>query len=192
MGPNDDAWQFESEDQRKKMLEDVTIENCGVKLKLIRDISGMSRKDLAKCVGCSESTITRIETGKSLPTKDFMLRLAALSIIGHAKYSKMSESEKEKISDVIGASGGVLAGVGGAIGAVSMSGAVTGLSAAGIASGLAAIGGSMLGGLAVVATIPVAVGFAGYGLVKGIKAICAANKLSCTDVDGKFEVGNIS
>jgi hypothetical protein len=48
----------------------------------------------------------------------------------------------------------------------------------------------MLGGLAVVAIIPVAVGAAGYGLVKGIKAICKANKLDCNknEADKNWEI----
>ena len=46
----------------------------------------------------------------------------------------------------------------------------------------------MLGGLAVVATIPLAAGAAGYGLVKGIKEICKANRLNCKEVDGHWEI----
>jgi hypothetical protein len=117
-----------------------------------------------------------------------MLRLSGLVAIGYARFAKMSEGDKEKVSEYIGAGGGIAAGVGGAIGAISASGAVAGLSAAGITSGLAALGVTMLGGLAVVATIPVAAGFAGYGLVKGIKAVCAANRLNCKEVDGHWEL----
>lgn len=155
---------------------------------LIRDVSGISRRDLARVLGVAESTIYRLETGKTQPTMDFMLRLSALVAIGHARFSKMSDTEKEKISEYIGATGGITAGIGGAIGAISASGVVAGLSAAGITSGLAALGGSMLGGIAVVATIPIAAGFAGYGLVKGIKAICKANRLDCNEVDGHWEL----
>jgi len=39
-----------------------------------------------------------------------------------------------------------------------------------------------------VAVLPVAVGAAGYGVVKGIKAICEHNNLSCNEVDGRFEI----
>ena len=182
------VWEFDSEEQKDAMMESLTQENCGKKLHLIRDVSGMSRRDLARVIGVAESTIYRLETGKTLPTMDFMLRLSALVAIGHARFSKMSTSEKEKISEYIGTTGGIAAGVGGAIGAISASGAVAGLSAAGITSGLAAIGGTMLGGIAVVATIPLAAGFAGYGLVKGIKAICEANRLDCKEVDGHWEL----
>ena len=182
------VWEFESQRQRDRMLEPITPNNCGEKVKLVREVSGLSRRDLAKVVGVAESTIYRLETKKTLPTTDFMLRLSGLTAIGHARYSKMSEREKEKVSQYIGAGGGVAAGVGGAIGAISASGAVAGLSAAGITSGLAAIGGSMLGGIAVVATIPVVAGAAGYGLVKGIKAICEANKLDCREVDKHWEL----
>ena len=181
-------WDFEDEDQREQMEEDITPENCGKKLKLIREISGMSRRDLAKTLGVAESTIYRLETEKTQPTSEFMLRLGALSVIGHAKYTKMSSKEKETLSEAIGAAGGMAAGLGGAIGAISASGAVAGLSAAGITSGLAAIGGTMLGGIAVVATVPVAVGAAGFGLVKGIKAICEANNLNAKEVDNHWEI----
>lgn len=183
------VWEFETEDQKEKMLETITQENCGEKLRLVREVSGLSRRDLADVLGVAESTIYRLETKKTLPTMDFMLKLSALVAIGYARFKNMSENEKEKVSEYIGATGGITAGIGGAIGAISASGAVAGLSAAGITSGLAAIGGgTMLGGIAVVATIPVAVGFAGYGLVKGIKAICKANRLDCKEVDGHWEL----
>jgi DNA-binding XRE family transcriptional regulator len=188
------VWDFADEDQKKQMLEPITQDNCGAKLKLVREVSGQSRKELANVIGVAESTIYRLEKGKknggTLPKAEFMLRLGGLVAIGHAKYSKMTENDKESLSEYIGAAGGVAAGVGGAIGAISVSGTVAGLSAAGITSGLAALGGSMLGGLAVVAIIPVAVGAAGYGLVKGIKLICKANKFAFTfkEVDKHWEI----
>jgi len=181
-------WEFEDEDQKREMLEPITPENCGTKLKLVREVSGLSRRNLAEAIGVAESTIFRLEKKQTMPSDDFMLRLSGLVAIGYAKYSKMSEADKEKVSEYIGAAGGIAAGVGGAIGAISVSGAVAGLSAAGITSGLAALGGSMLGGLAAVAAIPVAAGAAGYGLVKGIKAICKANRLGCKEIDGHWEL----
>lgn len=183
------AWEFASEEQRTEMTEDITPENCHRKLKLIRYISGLSRRDLAKVLGVSESTIKRLELRSTMPTPDFMLKLAALSVIGHQKYAKMTDSEKEKVSEAIGAAGGAAVGVGASIAAISVSGAVAGLSAAGITSGLAAIGGgAMLGGVAVIAAFPLAVGGAGYGLIKAVKAICKANSLNCKEVDGRYEI----
>jgi transcriptional regulator with XRE-family HTH domain len=191
MGPEEhvnSVWEFESENQKKQMLEPITEDNCGAKLRLVREVSGLSRRDLAGVIGVAESTIYRLEKKQTLPKRDFMLRLSGLVAIGHAKYSKMSESDKEKVSEYIGAAGGITAGIGGAIAAISASGAVAGLSAAGITSGLAALGGSMLGGLAVVAVIPVVAGAAGYGLIKGIKAICDANRLDCKEIDNHWEI----
>ena len=183
------VWEFTSKEQEEEMMEQITKDNCGKKLKLIREVTGISRRDMAKVLDVSESTISRIETGKTKPTNAFMNKLLGLVAIGYAVYSKMSGKDKEKVSEYIGVSGGVVAGVGGAIGAISASGIVAGLSAAGMTSGLAAIGGgTMLGGLAVVATIPVAAGVAGFGLVKGIKAICKANRLSCKEIDNKWEI----
>lgn len=182
------AWDYEGEQQKAAMEEPVTEENCGEKLRLVRDVSGLSRRELAKVLGCSETTVFRLESKKTLPTQDFINRLRGLVVIGYHKFSKMSDAEKNVIGETLGMAGGVTAGVGGSIAAVSASG-VAGLSAAGITSGLAAIGGgSMLGGIAVVAAIPIAVGLGGYGLAKGIKAICEANNLSCKEVDGRYEI----
>ncbi len=194
MGNNEFGIRCEDEEQKAKLEEPVTKENCGEKLVLIREVMGISRRHLAKAVGVSESTLRRLEAGlnsegSTLPTKDFMNRLAALSVIGVEKYSKMSESEKEKVSEVIGTTGGVVAGIGSSIAAIGAAGSVSGFSAAGITSGLAAIGGgTMLAGIGVVAAIPVATGLIGYGLVKGIKAICDANNLSSDEIDGKWEI----
>ncbi len=182
------VWDFSDVKQQEAMLEPITQENCGVKLRLIRDVSGMSRKDLAIVIGVAESTIYRLESGNTLPTMDFMLRLSALVAIGYARFSNMSESEKKKLAEYINVCGGVKSGIGGAIGAIAASGVEIGLSAAGISSGVAALGGVVLGSCALVASIPLSAGFAGYGLAKGIKAICDANRLNCKEVDGHWEL----
>ena len=183
-------WANANEEQRRKLLEEeFTKSNCGEKLKLVRDISEISRRELAQKMGASEATIRRVETRQSEPTGEFMNRVRALCVIGISKFGKLSESEKEKVSDSLGVTGGVVAGIGGALGAVSVSGAVGGLSAAGMTSGLAALGGgAMLTGIGVVAAIPIATGLAGLGLVKGIKKICEANRLSCQEVNEKWEI----
>lgn len=183
-------WKNANKEQLGKLLkEDVTKSNCGEKLKMVREISGISRRELAQKIGVSEATIRRIEAGQSKPTDEFMNRVRALCAIGMSKFGKLSESQKEKVSDTFGIAGGVVAGIGGAVGAVSASGAVAGLSAAGMTSGLAALGGgAMLAGIGVVAAIPIATGLAGLGLVKGIKKICEANKLSCQERQGKWEI----
>jgi hypothetical protein len=46
----------------------------------------------------------------------------------------------------------------------------------------------MLGGIAVVASIPAAAGILGYGIVKGIRKICEENELSCEEVDDRYEI----
>jgi len=72
-------------------------------------------------------------------------------------------------SKVVGAGVGGVAGVGGSVAAVSVCGTVSGLSAAGISSGLAAIGGTMAGGVVVVAAVPLAAVGLGYGVVQLFK-----------------------
>ena len=174
----------------QEWTEAITKENCGDKIKLVRNVSGITRAELAKVIGCSESVITRLESKRTKPTDDFINRLKALCVIGYHKFSKFSDSEKEEyVSEVIGTTGAGILGVGGAIAAVSASGTIAGLSAAGVTSGLAAIGmGSMVAGIGVVAAIPCIAGLAGYGLIKGIKAIAAANDLSIQEVDNRWEI----
>jgi DNA-binding XRE family transcriptional regulator len=180
-------WDYETEEQKTKMEELITPKNCGEKLHLVREVSGLSRRDLANSLGCSESTISRLETEKTEPTIDFTNRLRALALIGYHRFAKMSDSQKGSLSENISSLGGAAAGIAGAIGTVSAG--VAGLSAAGVTSGLSAIGGvAALSTLGIVAVLPAAIRLGGYGLVRGIKAICKANNLNCKNVDDRFEL----
>lgn len=189
MVDSNNGWDFKDAEQRRALLEEVTAGNCGEKLKLVQQVAMISRRELAKVLGVSEATVRRLENTDTEPTTEFMSRLHALCVIGRARFGNMSDGDREKVSEVIGAGGGVVAGVGGSIAAVSAGGSVAGLSAAGITSGLAAVGGgTMLAGIGVVAAIPVAFGLAGYGFVKAIKAIADANNLETQEVDGRWEI----
>jgi DNA-binding XRE family transcriptional regulator len=179
---------FDSEDQQKEFEEKITQENCGEKLILVRNALAMTQRDLAKCIGCSEATVNRIEKHKTKATKDFLNKLLCLVIIGYAKYRSLNKTEEKHLAEYMGVTGGTAAGVAGAIGLVSASGTIGGISAAGVTSGLTAIGGALMAGAAIVASIPVVACFAGFGIAKGLKAICAANQLDCQEVDGKFEI----
>ena len=181
-------WTFDNENPRAEMEEEITAANCGKKLSLIRHVSGISRRELAKILGCSESTISRLESGIHQPTIEFMNKLRALQIIGYHRFKKLNSTDRSALAETMVAAGSGAGGVVASIGAIGATGTVAGFSAAGITSGLAALGGSLLGGVAVVAVLPVAVGAAGYGVVKGIKAICENNNLSCKEVDGRFEI----
>jgi DNA-binding transcriptional regulator YiaG len=183
-----DTWHWANEHQKKIMEEELTSKNCGKKLKIIKDVSGITTKEFAKILGVREWTLYRLEKSVTKPTQDFLNRLHALQVIGFEKFRSLSDSEKGSIAERIGTGAGIGAGVGASIMAISGAGTVSGLSAAGITSGLAALGGTMLGGIAVVACIPVAAGFIGYGVAQGIKKICEANDLTCKEVDGRWEI----
>lgn len=192
MAVDTNAWSWKNGEQKKKMEEEITKKNCGEKLKLIRGILGINRRELAQTLGVRESTIGRLERGITEPSQDFMNRLQGLQLVGYATFKKLSDADKEKVSEFIGTGAGVAGGVAASIAAISASGTVGGLSAAGITSGLAAIGGSMLGGIVVAATIPLVAGVLGYGAIKGIKKICEANRLSCERHDDRWEIRRIS
>jgi predicted XRE-type DNA-binding protein len=188
MGPKS-IWDWKSNEEKKEMEEEVTRENCGKKLTLILRIAGMSSRDLAEVLGVRESTIIRLQKGDiTTPREEFMNRLRALQVIGCAKFKDLNESEKSKAAEFVGTGAFTAGGIAASIGAVSCAGAVGGLSAAGITSGLAAIGGSMVGGLALVASIPVAAGILGFGVLKGIKKLCESNDLCRKEIDYRWEI----
>ena len=158
------------------------------KLKLVQKVARISRRELARTLDVSEATVRRIEAADSEPTDDFLSRLHALCIIGRARFAQLTDTEKLKVTELHGVGGGAAVGVGAGVAAVGAAG-IAGFSAAGITSGLAAVGGgAMLAGIGVVAVIPVATALAGYGLVKGIKAILKANRLESEEVDGQWEI----
>jgi len=46
----------------------------------------------------------------------------------------------------------------------------------------------MLGGIALVASIPFAASLLGYGVAKGIKRICEENEMTCEEFDDRWEI----
>ena len=159
-----------------------TQDEVGEALRVVRDRTGVSRRELAERLGCSASTVTRLETGETLATTEMYNRLQALTVLGQ---NYLGGAAAEAAAGAAGAAGGVA----GATAAVSAAGTVGGLSAAGMTSGLAALGlGSMATGIGVVAAIPIAAGLASYGVIKGLKSLIAANKLDCEAVDDVLEI----
>ena len=79
----------------------------------------------------------------------------------------------EKIGIGAGGAAGTAAGVGGGVAAVSSAGTVAGLSGPGVMAGLAAIGGTVVGGIAVIAVGTAACAgagaYGGYRLVKWLR-----------------------
>jgi transcriptional regulator with XRE-family HTH domain len=181
------SWDYKSAEQKSAMEEVFTEGNCGEKLRLMGDLSRLSHRDLAKILICRQSTISRLEGKQSLPTEAFIKRLQRLGRVGCDDFLKVSESEKDFTSETLGAVTSGTLGVNASVAAISTAGTVSGLSGAGITTGLAALGGTMLGGIAVVAAIPVVAALAGFGLVKGIKGIRAARNLNCKDLDPRYE-----
>ena len=156
-----------------------TQDEVGEALRVVRDRTGISRRELAERLGCSASTVTRLETSETMATTEMFNRLQALTVLGQ-NYLGGAAAE---------AAAGAAGGVAGATAAVSAAGTVGGLSAAGMTSGLAALGlGSMATGIGVVAAIPIAAGLASYGVIKGLKSLIAANKLDCEAIDDVLEI----
>ena len=122
-----------------------------------------------------------------------MLKQSMLMIgIGFARYRKLTQAEKEKFSDALGAVGGGVLGFAAVTAAVSALGTTVGLSAAGISSGLAALGavvsGGMAAGITVAAVIPIAAGALGYGIILAVKALLGKKQLDKETYDPFWEL----
>lgn len=174
------------------MKESITRESLAHYLSVFFENSEVSIENVAKAIGCPIAAIERIISQETLPTDEMLKQCAILISIGYKEYKKLSQADKEKISESIGAVGGGILGFGAISSAISSSGAVIGLSAAGITSGLSAIGtivgGGMVAGVTAIAVIPIAVGAAGYGMMKGIKTIINYYKINDKDINHYWEI----
>ncbi len=169
----------------------ITPENCRLLLAAYMEKNKIGSPRISEAIGCSHTTLARILAGTSKPTDEFIKQVGILIGIGYERYKKLSDAEKKTISEKIGTISGGVVGFGTITAAISASGAVAGLSAAGITSGLAAIGavvgGGMTAGVAVLAAVPIAVGAAGYGIIKGVKYLLSQHKLNNEAIEPKWE-----
>ena len=175
---------MEHKDTKQGSMDPITRKNCGQALKNIRDKFGkMSLEDLAKILGVSRSTVMRIEDGRTLPSDEFMNRLKALQLIGVSKFRMLCDRDKTKFSMLIEEQGED----GDAILKLLTKLMSKELFPLGIVAGMGTLGGAAFVAGSI-SSIPVLTGFAGYGLIKGMKAILEANNLKCTEVDGRWEI----
>jgi len=148
-------------------------------------------RKVAKAIGCSDATLTRILAGKTMPTDELMKQGGIMFELGFERYSKLSAAERGNLSEKIGAAGGGVVGFAAITGAIEAAG-IAGLSAVGISSGLAAlggiVGGGMVAGASVLAAIPLAAGAIGYGVIKGVKYLVSEAQLNATDIDPRWEI----
>lgn len=172
-------------------MNEIKEENISNFLAVFIEQNNLEIREVAKEINCSTATLERIIAQKTFPTSNMIKQIGIMISIGFEPYKKLSNAEKEKISENIGALGGGILGFGTITSAVGAAGSVAGLSAAGISSGLAAIGATVGGGMAVgiatVAIIPIAVGGIGYAIVKGVKSLISNNKLKNEELEPNWE-----
>lgn len=129
----------------------------------------IATQDLATAFDCSVYTIERLMSGESLPTERTHAELTSAFVIIEGKdkkaYFNLSPDDRRKVADALIATGGSTLTIAATIPLISSLGVVSGLSAAGITSGLVAIGGTMLGGILVVAAAPLLIGAGIYYLL---------------------------
>jgi len=173
-------------------MDSITRDNCKVLLAAFIEENDLSAREVAKTIPCSEASISRILAGESLPTDNMLAEVGILIEIGFERYSNLSNSEKKKLLEAMGAVGGGAIGFSAITAGVSTLGAVSGLSAAGVTTGLGAlgaiVGGSMVAGISVAAAIPIAAGAAGYGVIKAAKSISKKYKTDQEKLDPEWEM----
>jgi len=164
----------------------VNRDNCGSVLREIRRKFGtMSMAELAKTLGVSRSTVMRIEAGKTLPSEELLNRLKAIQLIGISKFRELSQKDRDHFAIFMNGIGE---------NADDFSNEMTthmvkALTPSGILAGLGTIASASLNmSTSVVSAVPVLSSLAGYGLVKGLKAILEANDLNCTEKNGVWEI----
>ncbi len=170
----------------KKMPEMVNRDNCGEVLKGIRRKFGsMSMAELAKTLGVSRSTVMRIEAGQTLPSEEVLNRLKAIQLIGISKFLELSQKDREQFALFMNGMGENSDDFSNNM----TTHMVKALTPSGILAGLGTIAGASLNmATPVVSGVPVLSSLAGYGLVKGLKAVLEANHLNCVEKKGVWEI----
>ncbi len=171
-------------------MQEITRDNLRLLLAAFIEKQNLTTRRVAKVIGCSDATMTRLLLGTTLPSDEMMKQVGLMVGLGFDKYAALTETQKEQLAEKIGAvSSGVL-GFSGITAAISALG-LPGLSAAGITSGLAAlgsvVGGGMIVGVSVAAAIPLAAGALGYAIIKGVKYFAGERELDLTDVNPRWE-----
>ena len=172
-------------------MNQITRDNCRLLLATFIEENSLNIRRIAKAIGCSEATLDRILDARSLPSDEMMKQVGIMIELGFDSYLKLSNAQKEHISEAIGTAGGGILGLGSITAAISSLGAIGGLSAAGITSGLATLGavvsGGMVAGVMIVASIPVAAGAAGYAIIKSVKHLANEWQLNVIELDEHWE-----
>jgi transcriptional regulator with XRE-family HTH domain len=87
------------------MNNKINTENLRNFLAVFIEENNLTVKQVAKAIGCSIATLERVLVGETLPTNNLIKQVGILIAIGYKKYIKLSESEKETISEKMGTVG---------------------------------------------------------------------------------------
>lgn len=149
----------------------IVVENCGQSLKdLMRNLE-MSSSDLAKTLGVSRSTITRLEAKTTDPSADFLNRLRALHVIGWHQIQKKDTKALALLKKFN-------------IGEDTLKDQEVNISNIYVAIGILAIAGIDIFNNKISITDSII----SYGALQGIKKILESNRLVCKEIGGIFEI----
>ncbi len=175
----------------KTNFNEINRENFPIMMAAFMEQNELSVQHIAGAIGCSGASLNRILASSTRASDDMLRQGALLMGLGFDRFSKLTDAEREKLSEALGAIGGGVLGFAAVMAAVEGLG-VVGLSAAGITSGLAAIGalvgGGMAAGVAAAAAIPIAAMGIGYGIIRAVKYFVSDVQLKADKLDPKWEI----
>ena len=89
----------------QEMDEDskITSENCVLKLVVYMKTQKLGSRKISKVIGCSQSTLFRLLHQMNKPSEEFTKQSATLIFLGYDDYKTLTNEQKEKISEILGA-----------------------------------------------------------------------------------------
>ena len=173
-------------------INELSRENFHLLLDAFIKSNKLAPRRVAAAIPCSDATLMRLTMGLTLPTDEMLREGAFLMELGFERYGKLSQAQRQKLSESLGVVGGGTVGFASVSAAVSTLSVVSGLSAAGISSGLASlcsiVGGGTAAGVSVAAGLPVAAAGIGYGIARGVKHAAATRRLNQREVESRWEI----
>src|SRR6266480_3134024 len=113
-------------------MNSLTRETFPLLFNEFKKTNNLQSRQIGQAIGCSKATVDRLMASETLPSDEMLKQGGVLMELGIKRYSKLTASERENLSEAIGTVGGGAVGFGSITAAVGSLGSVAGLSGAGI------------------------------------------------------------
>lgn len=87
-------------------MEKINSENYSKSLKRFIEVNNLKINNISKTFDCSTATIERLLNLDTFPTEEMLKQTGLLIIVGPKDYAKLNKTQKEKVSNSLGALSG--------------------------------------------------------------------------------------